>query len=73
MTLAVSALFDSKLLSKYNREIDKQLQDTEFPEIPGGELHRPRSTSKRSDDQKFRDAKRTVRELNKLNTLLAMG
>lgn len=75
MTLALSSLFDSKVLQEYNRAIDEALgQSAIFEEVaPVEEAPSAPRPSRRSDSQKFADAKRSTRELNKLNVLLAGG
>lgn len=73
MNVALSSLFEKKVLERYNAEIDKLLKSTNFlsEETPdsNGRRSKTRRSVKRTSEQKSRDAQRSVGLLTELDVL----
>lgn len=71
MTVALTSLFDKKVLEQYRKGTTEALEATD---VLGDKSRRVmRRTAVRSEEQKALDAQRSVAELNKLNKILVGG
>ena len=74
MCVSLASLFDKEVLSKYNTEINKALDETDI--LGGAGLSAPTQkarTPPKSDSEKSRQAIQSVQQMNKLNILLMGG